>query len=135
MILSELIGSPVVQGGDRVGRVADLRFLLDTPPHTDTDTGVDTRIPMPEARLYGILVSPRAPGSFLGYERSGVTQPWPLAQLLRRRERGSFLVLWADVAQLSADGVLLRPNARRWSPALPGSVTRRPQERQGGSPN
>jgi hypothetical protein len=126
MILSEVLGSPVVQGGDRVGRVADLRFVVDAT----TDTGDDPRIPMPEARLYGILISPRAPGSFLGYERAGVTKPWPLAQLLRRRERGSFLVLWADVGQLSADGVLLRPHARRWSPALPGSLTRRAREGQ-----
>ena len=126
MILSELLGSPVVQGGDRVGRVADLRFVLDAAP----DTSDDMRVPMPEARLYGLLVSPRTPGSFLGYERSGVTKPWPLAQLLRRRERGSFLVLWADVAQVSADGVLLRPHARRWSPALPGSLTRRAREGQ-----
>jgi hypothetical protein len=126
MILSELIGSPVVQGGERVGRVADLRFLLDAVP----DTSGDLRIPMPEARLYGILVSPRTPASFLGYERSGVTRPWPLAQLLRRRERGSFLVLWPDVGQISADGVLLRPHARRWSPALPGSFTRRAREGQ-----
>ncbi|HEY5788530.1 MAG TPA: hypothetical protein VIT65_27535 [Microlunatus sp.] len=127
MILSELIGSPVVQGGDRVGLVADLRFVLDAASDSDDDT----RLSMPDARLYGILVSPRAPASFLGYERSGVTKPWPLAQLLRRRERGSFLVLWADVGQLSADGVLLRPQARRWSPALAGSLTRRARERQG----
>ena len=124
MVLSELLGSPVVQGGDRVGRVADLRFVLDAAP----DTSDDMRGPMPEARLYGLLVSPRTPGSFLGYERSGVTKPWPLAQLLRRRERGSFLVLWADVAQVSADGVLLRPHARRWSPALPGLLSRRARE-------
>ncbi len=127
MILSELIGSPVVQSGDRVGRVADLRFVLDAAPGSSDDI----RIPMPEALLlYGLLVSPRAPGSFLGYERSGVTRPWPLAQLLRRRERGSFLVLWADVVQLSADGVLLRSHARRWSPALSGSLTRRAREGQ-----
>lgn len=126
MILSELIGSSVVQGGERVGRVADLRFVLDAAP----DISGDSRVPMPEARLYGILVSPRCPGSFLGYERSGVTKPWPLAQLLRRRERGSFLVRWADVAQLSADGILLRPHTPRWSPALPGSLTRRAREGQ-----
>jgi len=71
MVLSELLGSPVVQGGDRVGRVADLRFVLDAAP----DTSDDMRGPMPEARLYGLLVSPRTPGSFLGYERSGVTKP------------------------------------------------------------
>ena len=127
MILMELIGSPVVQGGRRIGRVADLRFVLDADPRG----AGDSRVPMPEARLYGILVSSRAPGSFLGYERSGVTQPWPLAQLLRRRERGSFLLLWTDVAQLSGDGILVRPDARRWSPALHASHTRRADERQG----
>jgi hypothetical protein len=126
MILSELIGKPVVDGGERVGRVADLRFVLDAAPDTDDSL----RTSMPQARLYGIVVSPRSPGSFLGYERSGVSRPWPLAQLLRRRERDSFLLLWADVAELSADGVLLRPGALRWSAALAGSVTSSRQQRQ-----
>lgn len=110
MILSDLIGSPVVAGGTLVGRVADLRFQLDDGPEDDR---------VPTARLYGIVVGPRPPASFLGYERVGVSRPWPIAQILRWRERGSFLVLWADVAQLSADGVLLRPEARRLSCRLP----------------
>jgi hypothetical protein len=113
VILSELIGSPVVQGGERVGLVADLRFVLERAP-----TG-SNEVAMPEARLYGILVGRHAQASFLGYERSDVNRPWPLAQLLRWRERGSFLVLWADIERLSDDGVLLRPGARRWSPRLP----------------
>ena len=112
MILSELIGSPVVRGGERVGRVIDLRFVLARAP----DVGDDAA--MPEAHLYGILVSRHSPASFLGYERSGVNRPWPLAQLLRWRERGSFLVLWSDIEQLSGDGVLLRPGARQWSSQL-----------------
>lgn len=113
MILSELIGSPVVEGGDRVGRVADLRFVLDEVAD-DSDR-------VPQARLYGILVGQRSTASFLGYERAGVSRPWPLAQILRWRERGSFLVLWADVERLSADGVQLRPGARRRPPRLPSS--------------
>lgn len=115
MILSELIGAPVVDGGKRVGRVADVRFVLDRV----VDPADPLRTATPGARLYGVLVSPGSAGSFLGYERSGVTRPWPLAQLLRRRERDAFLVLWRDVGELSSDGVLLRPGARRWSPELP----------------
>ena len=113
MILSELIGAVVVEGGARVGRVADLRFVLD-------DSGADDRVPV--ARLYGVVVGPRSPASFLGYERVGVTRPWPVAQILRRRERGSFLVLWADLEQVSSGGVRLRPGARRWSPQLPSAA-------------
>ena len=112
MILSELIGAPVIEGADRVGRIADLRFVLD-------DAADDQ---MPTARLYGVLVGPRAPASFLGYERAGVSRPWPVAQILRWRERGSFLVLWADVEQLSSDGVRLRSGARRWSSRLPSAA-------------
>lgn len=111
MILSELIGAPVVEGGTKVGQIADLRFRLDTLPDDADDQ-------MPSARLYGVLVGPHSHASFLGYERTGVTRPWPIAQMLRWRERGSFLILWSDIAQLSADGVLLRTGARRWPSQL-----------------
>lgn len=113
MILSELIGAPVVEGGTKVGRVADLRFRLDEVPGDDDQ--------MPQARLYGILVGQRSPSSFLGYERVGVNKPWPIAQILAWRERSTFLVLWRDIAELSADGVLVRPGARRWPSQLSGS--------------
>jgi len=118
MILSELIGSPVVQGGERVGRVIDLRFLLERAVDEKDDTA-----PMPDARLYGILVGRHSQASFLGYERSDVNRPWPLAQLLRWRERGAFLVAWADIEMLAPGGVLLRPGAQRWSPQLPPDPT------------
>ena len=127
MILSELIGSPVVEGGRRVGRVTDVRFVLDGPL---PDAKEAVAQPVPDARVYGILVSPRPQGSFLGYERSGVTSPWPLAQLLRRRQRGSYLVFWDDIGELSSDGVVLRPAARRWSPALHRPVSRHSGQRQ-----
>lgn len=118
MILSELIGRPVVQGGERVGRVSDLRFVLERalPKGEDAES-------MPEASLYGILVGRHSQASFLGYERSDVNQPWPLAQLLRWRARDTFLVLWHDIELLSRDGVLLRPGAQRWSPQLPPAPT------------
>lgn len=115
MILSELIGAPVVDGGTRVGRVNDVRLVLDATP----DQAEPDRTPMPTARLYGLIVGPSTAGSFLGYERSGVSSPWPIAQLLRWRRRDAFLILWRDVGGMSADGVLLRPGARRWSPVLP----------------
>lgn len=115
MILGELMGAPVVEGGRRIGYLTDVRFVLDALP-ADTDRADGDA--MPQARFYGILVCPRSAHSFLGYERSDVTRPWPLAQLLRRRTRGSFLVLWDDIAQISSDGIQLRPDARRWSPAL-----------------
>lgn len=120
MILSELMGAPVVEGGHRLGYVSDVRFVLDLATTDASSTDAES---MPQARLYGILVCPRNAESFLGYERSGVTKPWPLAHLLRHRARGSFLVLWADIAQLSSDGVQLRPDARRWSPTLRGSTS------------
>jgi hypothetical protein len=114
VILSELIGAPVFEGADRVGRIADLRFVLD-------DAGDDGEMPI--ARLYGVLVGRRSPASFLGYERAGVGRPWPVAQILRWRERGSFLVLWADVEQVSPGALRLRPGARRWSSRLPSAAS------------
>lgn len=118
MILSELIDRPVHGGGAPVGSVIDARFLLD---ETSTDQ------PTPPARLYGLVVSPHKRSSFLGYERSSVRSPWPLASLLRRRQRGAFLVLWDDIAELATDRVVLRPGFRRWSPELDRSAAVPPE--------
>ena len=46
--------------------------------------------------------------------------PWLLASWYRWRARGSFLVLWADVAAWGDGGVDLRPDAPRWSPEVGG---------------
>lgn len=111
MILGDLLGAPVRDSrGTRLGRVADARFVLDGPSHQL----------LADARLQGLVVSPRSASSFLGYERYGVTQPWPLAGLLRWRHRGSFLVLWEDIERLGPEGVSLREGYTAYSPVLAG---------------
>lgn len=109
MFLAELIDAPVLADGRHIGHVADVRLFL--PRHT---TG--QRVGTPE--LFGLVVCPRRTGSFLGFERTDVRQPALLAAFYRWRARGSFLVLWDDLASVSQQGVELRPDAARWSPAL-----------------
>ena len=108
MILTDLLGSRVF-GPDFLGYVSDARFVLD-PPSTDQ--------PMPTARLYGIVVSPHARSSSLGFERLEVTSPWPIAKAVRWRFRGSFLVAWTDIARLDHQRVQLRSNFARRSSLL-----------------
>ncbi|HKU34417.1 MAG TPA: PRC-barrel domain containing protein [Paenarthrobacter sp.] len=100
MILTDLLGTDVTDSrGERLGEVSDVRFAVDAAPGQL----------LSKARLVGIIVSPRTASSFLGFERQNLTQPWPLAQLLRWRHRGSFMVLWEDIAVMGAGGVTLRP--------------------------
>lgn len=105
MRLSELIGAAAVdESGARIGTVVDVRFAVTgTEPPT----------------LVGLLVGPRLGASFLGYERREVRSPAPIAQLLRRLERGAFLVLWRDVGRIADGRVDLRAGYTRFSPALP----------------
>jgi sporulation protein YlmC with PRC-barrel domain len=113
MILTDLLGDEVVdEGGRHVGKVIDVRFVLDGAPGPL----------LAAARVEGLIVSPRSAGSFLGYERTDVRAPWLIAHLLRRRHRGAFLLPWRDVALVSADGVVtLRAGYERRSPDLPGA--------------
>jgi hypothetical protein len=74
---------------------------------------------MAGARLFGLVVSPHSAASFLGYERTGPTQPWPLARILRWRHRGSFLVRWNDIAVIGPESVGLRAGFTHYDPALP----------------
>jgi hypothetical protein len=111
MILTDLLGSKVF-GPDFLGYVTDARFVLD-PPSSDQ--------PMPPARLYGIVVSPHAKSSSLGFERVEVRSPWPIAAIVRWRHRDSFLVAWADIARLDSRRVQLRSDFVRRS-----SLLRRP---------
>ncbi len=109
MILGDLLGTPVLDNdGGRLGRVADVRFVLDGTPHQL----------MAEPRLLGLVVGPHSAASFLGYERNGITQPRTIARILRWRHRGSFLVLWEDIAMVGARSVRLRPGFTRYSTAL-----------------
>ena len=109
MILGDLLGTAVHDAdGNRVGRVADARFVV----------GGDPTQPMADTRLLGLVVSPHSAASFLGYERTGLTQPWPIVNLLRWRHRGSFLVLWDDISQMGPGSVRLREGYTAYSPAL-----------------
>jgi hypothetical protein len=108
MILTDLLGSEVF-GPEFLGYVTDARFVLD-PPSTDQ--------PMPTARLYGLVVSPHARSSSLGFERIEVASPWPIAAAVRWRHRGAFLVAWADIARLDPRRVQLRSTFTRRSSLL-----------------
>lgn len=102
MILSDLIGSEVHDAsGAKLGRVVDARFRLE-------GSGTPS-----QARLVGVIVSPRSATSFLGYERTGMSRPALVARLLQFMHRGSFLVLWADIARIGTDRVDLRAGFER----------------------
>lgn len=110
MILTDLLDRPVHgPDGARVGYVIDVRFALDGPPGQL----------LAGARLHGLLVSPRTRTPLLGYERTAVRSPWPIAQILRRRHRGTFMVRWEDVQKADVDALHLRAGFRRWSAAMP----------------
>ena len=108
MIITDLLGSRVF-GEDFLGYVTDVRFRLDMDSLGHP------------ARLYGIIVSPHARSSSLGFERSGVRSPWPIAALVRWRHRGSFLVQWADIARFDLARIQLRPGYERAPANLPRS--------------
>jgi sporulation protein YlmC with PRC-barrel domain len=106
MILTELLALPVLDtAGRRLGVVVDARFAVDPDSL--------------EAVLDGLLIGRRAHSVFLGYERKSETAPALIARFLRRRERGTFLVLLDDVRSIEPDGVRLRETYTRYSPALP----------------
>lgn len=110
MILSDLLDRFVLDAdGRHLGHVIDVRLVLDGPP-----AGV-----LAAPRLHGLLVSPRTATSFLGYERTEVTAPWPVARFLRWRHRGTFLVQWSDVDAVEDGAVRLRAGAVLREPALP----------------
>lgn len=105
MLLSELLTLPVRDaGGERLGIVVDARFAVDPDSL--------------EATLRGLLVGRRAHTAFLGYERKSETAPALIARFLRWRGRGTFLVLLDDVGSIEPDGVRLREEYTRYSPAL-----------------
>lgn len=112
MLLSDLLGSEVF-GPRSVGFVSDVRLLLD---ESSTDQ------PTPPAHVYGLIVSPHARSSSLGYERSGVRSPWPVAKLIGWRHRGSFLVLWPDVRRIEARRIDLRVDYTQRDPKLARSA-------------
>lgn len=148
MILGDLLDAPVLgPGGENLGFLVDVRLALDTLPdggpsghdarhRPDVSSGDDDpedahpddralsqsvrrRDRVGRARVVGVLVSPRTGASFLGYERTDVTAPWPVPQLVRRHHRGTFLVPWDDVAAVVPGEVRLAAGYRREDAALP----------------
>jgi len=109
MILSELLTAEV-RGDAPVGFVVDVRFVVDAPGEPDR---------APEARLYGLIVSPHAKFSPMGFERKDLASPWPIAQIQGWLHRGSFLVHWEDVAAIGRGWVRLRPGFTRYDARLP----------------
>jgi hypothetical protein len=107
MLLNDILGRPVVGPDGHLGYVADCRFAIDGPP----------RSMLADARLVGLIVARKHLHGFLGYERTFVRSPAPLAWWFRRRQRGSFLVLWGDIESLS-DVIRVRQGYTRWSSAL-----------------
>jgi len=118
MILSELLGRAAYVDSHRVGWVIDVRLR---PEGRDPDR------PMAVLRAHGLIVSPHSKSSTLGYERSTVRSPGPIAALQRWRHRETFLVPWADVAGIETDRIRLRPDHRRYSPELIISASSPPE--------
>lgn len=139
MNVGDLLDRPVVgPDGARLGVAVDVRLALEVrEPEDGQGTGSDQehedsehRDPDPplsaaarrdavgSAVVVGLLVSPHAGGSFLGYERTGVRSPWPVAQLVLRRHRGTFLVRWEDVAAARDGEIRLAEGFARHDPGL-----------------
>lgn len=109
MILSDLMQNDVIDAqGRTLGRIVDARFVID---------GAPSQL-LADARLVGFIVSAHSGTSFLGYERTDMRAPWPIAPFLRWRHRGAFLVCWEDIAMLGKNAVHLREGYRRVDPDL-----------------
>jgi hypothetical protein len=106
MFLGDLIGKPVLQAGEHVGYITDIRLFI--PDHTP---GQQVGTPV----VHGVVVCPRRTGSFVGYERNTVNEPRAIAAFFEWRGRGSFLALWPDLQQWGEDGVEIRADATHWS--------------------
>jgi sporulation protein YlmC with PRC-barrel domain len=110
MILSDILGHPVVDAdGVRLGTVLDLRFVIDGTPGQL----------LADARLDGLVVSPRSRRSYLGYERSEVNAPTVINSIVTWLHRGTFYVQWDAVAVISRDRVQLRRGYHRFDAHLP----------------
>jgi hypothetical protein len=107
MLLNDILSLPVVGPEGRLGYVADCRFAIDGSPGPL----------LADARLVGLIVAGKHRHGFLGYERTSVRSPAPLAWWFERRQRGSFLVLWEDIESID-DVVRVRPGYARWSATL-----------------
>lgn len=112
MILTDLLELPVIDAdGNRLGRIVDARFSLTAPPGRH----------IAGAELVGLIVGPHSGASYRGYERADMNSPRSIAAFIAWRHRGTFLVLWRDVAVLGSASVQLREVYTRYSAALASS--------------
>jgi hypothetical protein len=108
VILSDLLAREVRCEDERLGYVIDARFVLRGAVEGS----------LAEAQLVGLVVGSRKRMNFLGYERAEQSRPAVLNRFFARRQRGSFLVDWEDVASVDGDVVELRAGFTRWSSRL-----------------
>jgi hypothetical protein len=114
MRLSSLLGLPAIDAEQhRIGTIVDIRLVV---------AGDCDRNP-PPPQLLGLVIGPRTRSSYLGYERSDITQPRLLAALLRWRHRGTFVADWQDIARVAVDHVTLRPGYTRYAATLRHDAT------------
>jgi hypothetical protein len=118
MILTDLIGAVARCEGKQVGHVVDARLIPSEPEYDQ---------PMPRLKIHGLLISPHTNSATLGYERSKVNSPWPIAAFDNWRHRDSFLVLWDDIDGIEDGTVTLRPGHPRYSPVLVNSAVKAPE--------
>jgi sporulation protein YlmC with PRC-barrel domain len=95
-------------GGNRVGRVHDVRLVQDGPPVGAFGASL---------RVDGLLVGPTAVGVRLGFERDRLRGPWVLKAVFRAMHRGLHEVDWGDVAAIEERRILLRDGAGSHDPA------------------
>lgn len=111
MILSDLLTATVSHRGERIGYVTDVRLRM----KEDQDSNH-----CPAAVIHGLIVSPHTRSSSMGFERTGVRSPWPVAAWQRWTHRDSFLIPWSGVAEIQPHNITLRADVTRYSAMLPG---------------
>jgi sporulation protein YlmC with PRC-barrel domain len=95
-------------GGNRIGRVHDVRLVQDGPPVGAFGASL---------RVDGLVVGPTAIGVRLGFERDRLRGPWVLKALFRTMHRGLHVVGWRDIAAIQEHRIELRAGARAGGPA------------------
>jgi sporulation protein YlmC with PRC-barrel domain len=104
MRIADLLGAEVRDaGGNRIGRVHDVRLVQDGPPVGAFGASL---------RIDGLIVGPTAVGVRLGFERDRLRGPWALKALFRTMHRGLHVVGWRDVAVIQERRIDLRRGAR-----------------------
>lgn len=96
LVVSGLLGTPVVEeGGASLGRLRDLSLRPDGDVH----------------RIDGLVTGRGVVAERLGYAYGEVVGPALLVALMRRAERRTHHLAWADVLELGTDRIVVRDGA------------------------